>query len=182
MQLEAGKKYVDRRGRVYGPMVKVGCTLFGEEKEQAFWYDDGSASGGSEAWDIDLIAEHVEVPDPEEWVDITESHPDHIPRPYIDWFCPVHSSTWTQQLSSMRRKSVGIEFVSLGMRHRCRRKHLPPVKTHETVELKLCVSKLKAVSSPFYAMLAGQDCPECYLPVRIEGGKFLVDVPIKDET
>jgi hypothetical protein len=33
MQLEAGKKYTDRRGRVYGPLVKVHCDLFGEDAD-----------------------------------------------------------------------------------------------------------------------------------------------------
>jgi len=59
MKLEEGKKYVDRRGRVFGPMVKC-SKYFGEQQGHATWHDDGSIMSG-EVWHMDLIAEHVEI-------------------------------------------------------------------------------------------------------------------------
>ena len=59
MQLEAGKKYTDRRGRVYGPMVKVSDDLFGEALEDYGWYRDGQRSLGKSVQG-DLVAEYAE--------------------------------------------------------------------------------------------------------------------------
>lgn len=62
MKLEAGKKYTDRRGRVYGPLVRVDVScggLFGENREDYAWYGDGQRSPGREL-PSDLVAEYVE--------------------------------------------------------------------------------------------------------------------------
>jgi hypothetical protein len=67
MQLEAGKKYTDRRGRVYGPMMLVGdvAWIFGESPDDYGWFRDGSRSP-SKIMQGDLVAEYVEpVKDPE---------------------------------------------------------------------------------------------------------------------
>ena len=69
MQLEAGKKYTDRRGRVYGPLV-ANHALFGECKENYTWSIDGRVSACRE-YDMDLVAEYVEpvpVESPGDWV------------------------------------------------------------------------------------------------------------------
>lgn len=59
MQLEAGKKYTDRRGRVYGPMVKVD-TLFSEDGDEfGNWFGNGKSFQRSETT-TDLVAEYVE--------------------------------------------------------------------------------------------------------------------------
>lgn len=58
MQLEAGKKYTDRRGRVYGPLVKTGVRFFGEDKETSLWEPNGTISYFD--LDMDLVAEYVE--------------------------------------------------------------------------------------------------------------------------
>jgi len=58
MQLEAGKKYVDRRGRVYGPLEKAYGKFFGENKETSLWGSDGTICGL--ILDMDLVAEYVE--------------------------------------------------------------------------------------------------------------------------
>jgi len=63
MQLEAGKKYTDRRGRVFGPMVMVG-SLFGESEGDYCWHEDGRKSHARELH-ADLIAEYVESVQPE---------------------------------------------------------------------------------------------------------------------
>lgn len=62
MNLEEGKKYVDRRGRVFGPMVLDQHTgYFGEQEDQyASWFGDGRVWAGSDS-QCDLIAEHVEI-------------------------------------------------------------------------------------------------------------------------
>ena len=69
MQLEAGKKYVDRRGRVYGPLAM--CSVyFGESTGHAFWDSSGSVLVGCKS-DLDLVAEYVEpapVGSPDDWV------------------------------------------------------------------------------------------------------------------
>jgi len=66
MQLEAGKKYTDRRGRVYGPLVTVHCDLFGETLDDYAWYANGSRSPGKTI-EGDLVAEYVELVQPESW-------------------------------------------------------------------------------------------------------------------
>jgi hypothetical protein len=63
MQLEAGKRYTDRRGRVYGPLV-ANHALFGECRENYTWSIDGRVSQCRE-YDIDLVAEYVEPVQPE---------------------------------------------------------------------------------------------------------------------
>jgi len=63
MQLEAGKKYTDRRGRVYGPLVKTFGKFFGEHKETSLWDHDGRICYFD--LDMDLVAEYVEPVQPE---------------------------------------------------------------------------------------------------------------------
>lgn len=68
MKLEAGKKYTDRRGRVYGPLFRVDGScggLFGENREDYAWYGDGQRSPGREL-PSDLVAEYVEPVQPEQ--------------------------------------------------------------------------------------------------------------------
>lgn len=61
MQLEVGKCYVDRKGRVFGPLSRCGA-LFGEGPIQvSMWYNNGAASLSRES-SLDLIAEHVPEP------------------------------------------------------------------------------------------------------------------------
>lgn len=63
MQLEAGKKYTDRRGRVYGPLIQ-NSTCFGEGPKNYAWSADGRISSSTE-YDMDLVAEYVEPVQPE---------------------------------------------------------------------------------------------------------------------
>ena len=63
MKLEAGKKYTDRRGRVYGPLVKTFGKFFGEHKETPLWDHDGRICYFD--LDMDLVAEYVEPVQPE---------------------------------------------------------------------------------------------------------------------
>lgn len=61
MQLEAGKCYVDRKGRVFGTLHCVGA-MFGEGANSvSTWYSNGTASVNRDS-SIDLIAEHVPEP------------------------------------------------------------------------------------------------------------------------
>lgn len=61
MQLEVGKCYVDRKGRVFGPMFRCG-SLFDEGPiASSIWYSNGAASVNRES-SLDLIAEHVPEP------------------------------------------------------------------------------------------------------------------------
>lgn len=60
MQLEAGKKYVDRRGRVYGPLSKD-SMFFAEQYGCQLWYDDGRITPGR-TFDMDLVSEYAEPP------------------------------------------------------------------------------------------------------------------------
>lgn len=66
MQLEAGKKYTDRRGRIYGPMITAdaGGSLFGESPNDYGWYRSGQRSPGK-PMQGDLVAEYVEPVQPE---------------------------------------------------------------------------------------------------------------------
>lgn len=59
MQLEAGKCYVDRKGREYGPLTEKGA-FFGEGLV-AMWHPDGRISS-STALEMDLVAEAVPEP------------------------------------------------------------------------------------------------------------------------
>jgi hypothetical protein len=63
MQLEAGKKYTDRRGRVYGPLMKTSC-FFGESEGRRTWCSCGSIQAG-DICPMDLVAEYVEPVQPE---------------------------------------------------------------------------------------------------------------------
>lgn len=58
MQLEVGKKYVDRRGRVFGPIVKNG-DFFDEIPEGHLWNSSGMCFVFRYS-EIDLIAEYIE--------------------------------------------------------------------------------------------------------------------------
>lgn len=58
MQLEAGKCYVDRKGREYGPLAEKGA-FFGEGLV-SMWHPDGRISS-STALEMDLVAEAVPV-------------------------------------------------------------------------------------------------------------------------
>lgn len=61
MQLEVGKCYVDRKGRVFGPMFRCG-SLFDEGSNScSIWYDNGAVSVNRESA-LDLIAEHALEP------------------------------------------------------------------------------------------------------------------------
>ena len=63
MQLEAGKYYVDRRGRVYGPLFLTG-TYYGETAGSNIWHHNGWMSVTIQH-EGDLIAEYVPEPSPE---------------------------------------------------------------------------------------------------------------------
>ena len=65
MQLEAGKRYTDRRGRVYGPLV-TDSQFFAEQFGCQLWYNDGLITPGKQ-YDMDLVAEYVEPVQPESW-------------------------------------------------------------------------------------------------------------------
>lgn len=66
MKLEAGKKYVDHRGRIYGPLVYA-KGLYGEKEGETTWHDDGRMSFNGVRTG-DLIAEHVEFVPGNHWV------------------------------------------------------------------------------------------------------------------
>lgn len=65
------------------------------------------------------------VESPDDWVDITHSHPDHVPRIGIDQF--YNQEKWETQLSHHTTQTVGEYFRSCDGRHRCKRKDLPPL-------------------------------------------------------
>ena len=67
LKLEAGKKYVDRRGRVFGPLVICGVArYFGEDNACPLWSESGITQFyNNENCSMDLVAEHIE-PEPAE--------------------------------------------------------------------------------------------------------------------
>lgn len=73
-----------------------------------------------------------------DWVDITESHPDHIARVGIDWFWSEPENKW-QIMEERHSKSTNRQFfeVTRGLgRTRCLRKDIPPViptKEHSVI-------------------------------------------------
>lgn len=116
-KLEVGKKYIDRRGRVYGPLVN-NAPFFGEREEERVWMRTGKING-SRDYDMDLVAEYVEtIESPDDWV--TQ---DRVPcRPGIDQFRSGDGGAWINPLSYNHVHGVG------GAQLRCRRKDLPPVE------------------------------------------------------
>jgi len=58
MRLEAGKKYTDRRGRVYGPLIEDEGSFY-EDEYGTNWWPDGRVSTKKESL-ADLVAEYVE--------------------------------------------------------------------------------------------------------------------------
>jgi hypothetical protein len=120
MQLEAGKKYVDRRGRVYGPLVGNG-QCFGEGANDYAWTPSGYRSNNMIPTNADLVAEYVEpapVESPDDWVEITD--PKHVLRRSIDYV--FYCDQWNEVLGY---ECYGVKEA--GMAARCRRKDLPPV-------------------------------------------------------
>jgi hypothetical protein len=122
MQLEAGKKYVDRRGRVYGPLML--CSVyFGESTGHAFWYSSGSVLRGCKS-DLDLIAEYdlpAPVESPDDWVILP---PEHVLR------CRVDEIQYDDDPYDRWHPVMGADgYVVKDWGHaaRCRRKDLPPV-------------------------------------------------------
>ena len=125
MQLEAGKKYTDRRGRVYGPLV-ANHALFGECRENYTWSIDGRVSQCRE-YDIDLVAEYVEpapVESPDDWVILDPVvYADHELRKDIDW---IFVADW-QPVDGYNGCTID-EFILIPQNKvRCRRRDLPPV-------------------------------------------------------
>lgn len=84
---------------------------------------------------INLFCRRKDLPpleSPDDWVEITHTHPDHIPRVGIDWFTtwddnPVDSSRWVKQESYHTKKTVAVFLKESQGRHKCRRKDLPPI-------------------------------------------------------
>ncbi len=129
MQLEAEKKYVDRRGRVYGPL-KLCSVYFGESTGHAFWDSSGSVLRGCKS-DLDLVAEYVEpapVESPDDWVIFDQTiYADHLPRVGIDQF-QGWEDKWTDQEYFHSKQPIGAWYVATGGNQtRCRRKDLPPI-------------------------------------------------------
>ena len=58
MKLEAGKKYTDRRGRVYGPLIEDSNSFY-EDEYGISWWPHGRVSTTQESF-ADLVAEYVE--------------------------------------------------------------------------------------------------------------------------
>lgn len=133
MQLEAGKKYTDRRGRVYGPMRKVD-TLFGEDGDEfGNWFSTGESFINFET-STDLVAEYVEPAPVESPDDLVIQ--DRVPaRNGIDygWFAPCLTDAPSYPWSF--RSGVSAEGKKHGdkmtwgevLNVYCRRKDLPPV-------------------------------------------------------
>jgi len=116
MQLEAGKKYTDRRGRVYGPLVKTG-SFFGECPGNSAWYVHGNVAIG-ESRPMDLVAEYVEpapVESPDDWVTLP---PEHVLR-HTDEVMDIYG-WWVNAPAGMHANECRAA--------RCRRKDLPEVK------------------------------------------------------
>ena len=128
--MEAGKRYADRRGRVYGPLV-ANHALFGECRENYTWSIDGRVSQCSE-YDIDLVAEYVE-PDP------LESPDDWVTQDRVPARVGVDSQNWMPMWGEGKWRDITHGDAAKGKRHgyvdgmrdklslRCRRKDLPPV-------------------------------------------------------
>jgi hypothetical protein len=135
MQLEAGKKYTDRRGRVYGPMIQTGLW-FGEVEGQRCWPGNGLVGCGGDPRPIDLIAEYVEpapVESPDDWVEITD--PNHVLRDTneltssgnIDRGDTIQSGSGWILCRNLRLTGETVSSNKWA-RARCRSKDLPPVK------------------------------------------------------
>jgi hypothetical protein len=124
MQLEAGKKYVDRRGRVYGPLVAVGASCFGEGPDDYAWTPSGHRSNGPILTDADLVAEYVEpapAESPDDWVMLP---PKHVLRRCVDFiqYDGDLSGPWHAVLGA-----AGMTVKNWVYAARCRRKDLPPL-------------------------------------------------------
>jgi hypothetical protein len=94
-KLEAGKKYVDRRGRVYGPMIQ-NCGRFDEVQDSYGWGGDGRRNHSGES-QIDLVAEYVE-PAPVEYRLLDEGE---IIQSGDEWKC---GKSWISEGLSVGKK------------------------------------------------------------------------------
>jgi len=66
------------------------------------------------------------VESPDDWVDITHTHRDMIPRIGIDWF-EGHGNEWTLQDKDHAPYTIGRHHDMCGSHTRCRRRDLPPL-------------------------------------------------------
>ena len=139
MQLEAGKKYTDRRGRVYGPLVKTGSLFFGEDKETPLWNQNGGIDRINR--DMDLVAEYVEhvqpVADPGEGYRLLSGDEITLPTDERAYFWrPDDCSEWDALKDANPREFVGVTAGSLAVDRPDMfiRRRLPP--KNRTVVLK----------------------------------------------
>lgn len=125
-RLEVGKKYVDRRGRVYGPMIDNNGR-FDEVYDSYGWGCDGRRSCAGES-QVDLIAEYAEsapIESPDDWVTQYEVPPRagideiHWTGWGIEHWIPAHG-IWAYHMLHGIKRAEGTLCV------RCRRKDLPP--------------------------------------------------------
>jgi hypothetical protein len=193
MQLEAGKKYVDRRGRVYGPLVND-YSYFGESINECAWSGSGRVCSHCES-DMDLVAEYAEpapAESPDDWV-----IQDRVPARAEDkgWWITQNGSNLMPRCPS-DMWAVQFDQYALGMMHDdvcpalelklvvyCRRKDLPPVppKTR-TVVLKEWVcwdheGEEHVRWQSYDPATQGETFEDCYSYSHATGNERTVEVP-----
>lgn len=135
-QLEEGKRYLDRRGRVFGPLIANGDDLFGESTDNYTWHKDGRVRC-NRVYDIDLVAEYVEpVEDSKKWVELCD--PEHVLRSGVDQYFEDSFNVWARVTTSAGKR---IKDCTPKRKFRCRLEDLP--------QLTSCVlSTVKTEESP----------------------------------
>jgi hypothetical protein len=128
-KLEAGKKYVDRRGRVFGPMIRNHAGMFGESHGDHGWDKRGYRINAADPRMTDLIAEYIEpVPleSPDDWVILDPvKYAKHVLRKDVDWI--FYGGMWdcVQGYAGSKVEHYVKEHPEYKVR--CRREDLPPL-------------------------------------------------------
>ena len=137
---ETFPQYWSTPSKHYAYLIRINakrCCLVDKKGNQLAdqpWYDKTDRAGRTQITKEEafaLLDPPTPVESPDDWVEITHTHPDHVPRVGIDWFTtrdnPLDSSLWVKQESYHTKKTVAMFLKESKGRHKCRRKDLPPI-------------------------------------------------------
>lgn len=136
-------QYWSTRSTHYAYLLRINakrCCLVDKKGNQLTdqpWYDKTDRAGRTQLTKEEAL-ERLDKPEPvespDDWVEITHTHPDHVPRVGIDWFTSLEypkiedNNGWQRQEFFHTKNSVGEYYkASEGGRSKCRRKDLPPI-------------------------------------------------------
>lgn len=177
IKLEYGKRYVDRVGRVTGPLVRSALESFqfcstvegANGGAVCSWTDDGYFSLRNRPTDNDLVAEYTEVPVGRRDIEAHEQAP--VQRWRWLWCKPDRAGLWAFSGVSRHSTPDGFEFVKVIREARilevvlgwwCRIGDVPVIDPPKTIVVK----RMWICASPRTAMLLDDQDIHCPNPLE----------------